>query len=474
MKFKQLIIGLYCLTLVTNVHSEEANVSPELHDLLQEIEASRQRLDIPAIAITLVDKDKTIWSGTFGITDRNTGKKADNDTVFRIGSITKTFTALATLILVDDGKLNLDERLIDIAPDLKIKNEWHDTHPVKVSHLLEHTAGLTDLTKEEFDFNEPLSLEDALKSNIDSRVIRWPPGMHYSYTNVGAGLLAYIIEKRSGKTYEEFVHDRIFKPLGMSSASFFPDKVTMKQLATGYDSDGVSPIPYWHMTFRAFGAINIKPVDMSPFLQLMLNKGTYQKSTILPVALFDKMQTPSTTLAAKSGLTFGYGSGVYSFFHKGHIFYGHGGDGDGYLARYGYNPESGMAYFVVINVFRDRDLIKIRNHIEDYIIKDLPPAEYQSTKVPVDQLQQYTGNYVSSTWRFPVTEDSLKSTTKIKIVIKNDKLNMKHGKKTRQLIPVTSQHFRLKDESQATMAFIRDKEGRLFLQSESGNFLKVN
>ena len=474
MKLTLLIISIYCLLQLTNAHSEEMKINPELDTLLQSIESKRVELDIPAIGLTLVNKDKTLFSGSFGIADITSAKNVDEDTVFRIGSITKSFTALAVLILVDDGKLNLDDRLLDIAPELSINNKWQDNHPILISHLLEHTAGLTDLSSEEFNFNEPLILNEALKRNIESRVIQWPPGMHHSYTNIGAGLLAYVIEKCSGKSYEDFVQDRIFNPLKMSSASFYPDETTLKHLATGYDTDGVSPIPYWQMTFRAFGAINIKPADMTPLLQLMLNKGAYENKQIVSALLLNKMHTPTTTLAAKSGLEFGYGAGSYTFFRNGHVFYGHGGDGDGYLARYGINPASGMAYFVVINVFRDSDLVEVRRLIEDFITKDLKPVEYPSVKLSQEQLQQYTGQYKSVTWRFPVTTGTQDHQSNIKVVIQNNKLNALVGENSWQLIPVSAQHFRFKNESKATVVFVRDKDGQHFLQSELGNFIKTN
>jgi len=236
MTLSKIIIGaLGWLCLYSTSFAEVDAIKPELTQLRKDIEAKRQKLDIPAIGLTLVDKDNIIWTGAFGVADRESAKPATADTVFRIGSITKSFTALATLILVNDGKLRLDEKLKDIAPELPVKNKWQSTHPILISHLLEHTAGLTDLTSNEFNFNEPLTLKQAFKRGPE-RVAQWAPGTHHSYTNVDAGILAYVIEKRSGKTYEAFVEQRIFKPLNMTSASFFDDEKTMQQLATGYNT----------------------------------------------------------------------------------------------------------------------------------------------------------------------------------------------------------------------------------------------
>jgi len=362
----------------------------------------------------------------------------------------------------------LDEKLKDIAPELPVTNKWHSTHPIRISHLLEHTAGLTDLTSNEFDFNEPLTLEDAFKRGPE-RVKQWPPGFHHSYTNVGAGILAYVIQKRSGQAYEDFIAQRIFEPLNMTPASYFPDEKTMQQLATGYNTDGYSIIPYWQMTFRAFGAINLKPKDMASFLQLLLNKGLYQDQRLVSSTLIELMETPTSILAAQSGLQFGYGAGMYTFLHEGFVFYGHGGDGDGYLAHYGYNRETEMAYFVIINVFRKSDLVKIRHLIEDFITRTLPQPKFHSVKLKKDELKQFAGTYKTTTWRFPGTQKQ------IRIMLKKDELLLMRQKgKATILVPVTKQHFRLENEPIATMAFVRDEKDRLFFQTAFGNYQKID
>jgi CubicO group peptidase (beta-lactamase class C family) len=459
---------------LTGIPAEDTNINPELSNLLQQIERTRQELDIPAVALTLVDKNNLIWSGVFGIADRKTQTPATTDTVFRIGSITKSFTALAILVLVQQKKLALDDKLVEIAPELKLENPWYRTHPVRIVHLLEHTSGLNDLTRKEFDLNEPLSLREALQLSPESRVVQWPPGTHYSYTNAGAGLLSYVIEKYSGQSYEDFVTEHIFVPLGMSSASFFPDEQTVAHLATGYDTDGNSIIPYWHMIFRAFGAINLKPKDMSSFLQLLLNKGTYKNREIFQASLIDRMQTPRTSLAAQDGLAYGYGLGMYSFLRDGHLFYGHGGDGDGYLARYGINRETETGYFIVINVFRGQDLVKIRRLVEVYLLRDLPEPEKKSMHLSNTALLKFTGEYAVATRRFPQSRNEYDQTGYIEIQLRESGLFwLQPDRKPRQLIAVTKNHFRFTDEPVATMAFVVDEDNNFYLQCEEGNYQKI-
>jgi len=438
--------------------------------LLSQAKEIRRKFDIPALALLIVDKNGIVVQGTLGLADKKSRRAATEETLFRIGSITKSFTAFAALLLEEEGKLSLNAKYRDIASEFEIRNRWQDTHPIRIAHLLEHTAGLPGLTREEFDFNQPLSLEEALEFRQKSRRAEWPPGKHHSYTNAGAGYVAYVIEQTSGQPYEEFVAERIFKPLNMNSAGFFPDEKTEKRLATGYDSDGETVIPYWHMLFRAFGAINLKPGDMEPFLRMLLNYGEYDGRRLIDPRRIMRMERPATTLAARDGLTYGYGLGNYTWLRNGHLFHGHGGDGDGYLARYGYNREADMAYFVVINVFRHRDITALRHLLEDHIIQSLNAAEKPPTAhLTPRQRLRLTGRYRQVTRRFRFAGED-------HIQIDNDEniLYLKKDKgERRRLIPVNRNHFRFKEESMATMAFVTDEAGDLFLQGDFGNYKKI-
>ncbi|UCE90465.1 MAG: beta-lactamase family protein, partial [Pseudomonadota bacterium] len=377
--------------------SREADVSR----LLETLDAVRREHNVAAFALTLVNADAVLWTGARGIADRRTQRPATADTLFRIGSITKTFTALALLMAEQQGLLRLDDALLALAPDAPLANPWRNTQPVQLSHLLEHTAGLLDLTRAEFDHSDPkpLTLRDALQLSPDARVAHWAPGLHSSYSNAGAGLAAYALEHVSGKRFEDYVESQLFAPLAMSNAGFFLDAQTRQRLATGYDTDGETVIPYWHMIFRPFGAINATPREMAGFVQLLLNRGRIGKRRLLPAAAIARMETPRTTLAATAGLSYGYGLGNYQFVHNGFLFHGHGGDGDGYLAHLAYNRDSGMGYFLVINAFNGRALREMRSHVQDFMVRGLTPSPPPAA--PGTAGSQLTGRYVPVTRRFP-------------------------------------------------------------------------
>jgi len=276
--FAHLLVFLFC-SISTLSFANEQDLA--LSRLKSDLYRLKDEYDIPAMAIIIVDADKILMADVSGLADRESGKPANAETVFRIGSVTKMFTSLAILMLQEDGLLTLDMDVQEIAPSIPLINKWQATHPIKIAYLLEHTAGLRGMSKAEFDHNLPLIIEQALHWKADDRYTHWPPGLHHSYTNVGAGLAEYLIEKVSKQSYASFIERRIFKPLGMTSASLGNDPETLSHLATGYDTDGYSVIPYWHMLYRAFGAINLRPDDMAPFLQFLINKGLHGNQRLL-------------------------------------------------------------------------------------------------------------------------------------------------------------------------------------------------
>jgi CubicO group peptidase (beta-lactamase class C family) len=454
---------------------ELAPAAPELRALVDELDALRQSHRVPAFALTLVDSERVLWSGARGVADLATARPASADTLFRIGSITKAFTALALLDAEVRGRLSLEDRLKDRAPDAPLANPWSAGHPVRLVHLLEHTAGLLDLTRDEFDHNTPLSLEAGLRVAPEARVVRWPPGLHASYSNAGPGLAGYALERATGERYEDLVKRRVLAPLGMHSATLELDHSTRERLATGYDSDGETPIPYWHMVLRPFGAINASPREMSAFVQLFLGWGRVGGRQVFGRPLIERMEVPHTTLAARSGLRFGYGLGNYAYVHKGLVFHGHGGDADGYLSHYGYNRDTGLGYFLVINAFKKQALRAMRRSVQDYIVAGAhPPKPPPRASVAADRLAALTGRYRAVTWRFPWTDAERIEEDEVRVGLRDGTLYLEpRDARAEALVPVTPRHFRQADEPVATLAFI-EHEGGLYLQGDLGNYRRVS
>jgi len=333
---------------------------------------------------------------------------------------------------------------------------------------MEHTAGITDMSGKEFSFKEPLSLPEAFKINPESRRLKWPPGFYHSYSNSGSGIAAYVIEQSSGRQFESFVAAEVFKPLGLSSATYFPTAEVRASLVTGYDKDGITPIPYWHTLYRAFAGINIRSIEMIRFVRMYLNQGKIDAKQVFSPAMIRRMETPTTTLAAKSGLEYGYGLGLYHFNYKGFPFIGHGGDADGYLSFLAYSRNLDLGYFVSFNAYNNAAMRSIRHIIQDHLIKGkTKPTKPQPWTLNDDRLKQIQGTYQAITHRFGQGP----SKRLLEVFIHGNALFTRHGGLKRKLIPVNALHFRRINEPVATIAII-NKSGSTYFQGDVGNFVK--
>lgn len=440
------------------------------------LDGIRDEHNVAAYGACLVRNGEVEWTASRGTADRTSGRKTDEQSMFRIGSITKAFTSLTLLRAQASGILSLQDPVRDrISADL-FQNPYAQEHPLRLVHLLEHTAGLFDMSRLEFEDKnpKPLTLLEGLRLRPASRILQWPPAHHSSYSNSGSGLAAYALEQAAGESYEALVKRWVFDPVGMPTASVLLTAETEKHLVTGYDRDGETPIDYWHMVFRPFGAINVRPAEMCRFVALLANEGELEGVSHFPPDMIGRMAVPETTLAAsRAGLEVGYGLGLYRYPFQGHFLVGHGGDADGYLAHMGYHPESRNGFFIVINAFNHAPLRAMRNRLESFIVQDLKqPAKPPVPGPDVSRLDRWAGTYESVTTRFPGADWFGNKRRQLTVRVDGLRLLTTSGTRTRPLLPVSGSRFRRPDESEATAAFVTVGND-VFLQGRMGNFRRI-
>jgi len=199
-----------------------------------------------------------------------------------VASITKSLVAVATLMLVQEGKLALTDEVEKLAPNINIDNPWQATDPVRIAHLLEHTAGFDDWSMKAYAYNNPtISLQEGLTVVPQSRRCRWRPGTFMAYSNAGPPVAARLIEHKTGQDFETFVRQRIFTPLGMRRATFHRDGAALTDLATGYVGPGHQEAPYWHLLARPSGGLNVSGLELMPFVQLLMGRGSFRGEQLL-------------------------------------------------------------------------------------------------------------------------------------------------------------------------------------------------
>ncbi|MFC4306670.1 serine hydrolase domain-containing protein [Cohnella boryungensis] len=190
-----------------------------------------------AVAVSIVRDGKTLVSKGYGIIDQTSKSPVDaNRTVFRIASVSKVFTAVAAMQLVEQGKMSLQDNIEKYLDGYEIVNPF-DT-PVTIEHLLTHTTGFEAREPSDASYVtdpsfEPVSLNKSI-FDVFPPVVR-EPGTSYMYDNFATRLLGYIVQQASGESFGSYVQQHIFDPLGMNSSSYTLTEELANRLATSYD-----------------------------------------------------------------------------------------------------------------------------------------------------------------------------------------------------------------------------------------------
>lgn len=169
-----------------------------------------------SVGYVLLDRDGEPVAGAVGRRSRG-GDVADADTYYRIGSVSKLSVGLMAMKLVEQGRLDLDAPVTELAAELPIQNPWEVSTPLRIVHLLEHTAGFDDFHPRNFEAPADLPLEAVLGQMDRELVVRWRPGERFAYSNPGYGVASFILAKAAGEDIRTYIQREIWQPLGMSA-----------------------------------------------------------------------------------------------------------------------------------------------------------------------------------------------------------------------------------------------------------------
>lgn len=458
---------LLFVTAMSGTFGAEVKPGPQtIPELQTAIEKILQETKTPGAAIAIVSRDKAEWVDGIGLADVAAHQPVTAETLFRIGSTSKSFVALAALQLQEEGKLKLTDTVNQWLPDVAFSNPWEATDPVRLMHLMEHTTGFDDIHLREYALDDPtpMSLKEALAFGASSRVCRWPPGARMSYCNSGPAVLAAVIEKVTGERFEDYVQAHLFNPLHMDTASYFYTPAVRQHLTKLYHADGVTPYPYWHIAYRPAGAINASAKDMANYVRFYLQRGSFDGKPLLPSTAIERMETPETLPSAQLGRMLGYGLYICDSCEGAFVFHGHSGAVLGGLTDMGYLPAHGRGYAIMINSGKGRALSRISRLVRQYLIRGLtPPALPSEAMVPADVQRHYQGYYqeISPRVQMAYGVERLLNVGWVGFTSNHASIL---GLRPAQLVPVTDRLFRHEDQSLATLALLPDRDGETLIQ----------
>lgn len=356
--FKRIILSLCLCALAPQAGATAApTTAPASLDALQARAA--ELLDqgkIPGAGVALFRAGEPLWIGGVGLADKATDRRIDADTRFAIGSITKTFTAIAILQQVERGRLRLDDEVATLLPELPIDNPWQASDPVRVVHLLEHTAGFDDMHFRNMQAKPGNSAAEEMARFSDELRVRWRPGERMSYSNPGYGLLGLILERVSGREQRDYISAEVLAPLAMHD-TVWTREAAAETLAVGYEHDSGAPAPWDVVSMPAAGSLISSPADMAKLLGYFLSDGASAPSLLAPESLA-RMQRSETSLVARAGLQAGYGAGNYYSERAGIPLRGHSGGIEGFYSNLVYNRELGAGYVLLVNTLAASEQLK--------------------------------------------------------------------------------------------------------------------
>jgi CubicO group peptidase (beta-lactamase class C family) len=292
-------------------------------------------------AVTLVaDKDNVLSLNAVGYADVAAKEPMRADTLFWIASQSKPITATALMLLVDEGKLSLDDPVAKHLPEFRspwLVAEQDKDHvllkrpqgTVTIRHLLSHTSGLPFRSEMEEPTLDLLRLRDAVRSYAMTPLL-FEPGTKYQYSSAGINTAGRIIEVVSGTSYAEFLQQRLFEPLGMKDTTFWPKGDQLKRLVKSYkpsaDKMGLAETTVTQLKYplddpgrqpMPAGGLFSTAADLGNFCRMVLGGGTFQGRRYLSAAAVREMTRKQTGAAVKESYGLGWATGGGTFGHGG-------------------------------------------------------------------------------------------------------------------------------------------------------------
>ncbi len=453
------VVPLLLLLLGARVDAEPA--PPGLDELRARVAAILAREGVPGAGLALVEGERTLWAGGVGLADPATGRRVTADTLFRVGSITKSFVALAAVRLAERGVVRLDAPKAELAPDQALRHRWAHAAPITLAPHHEHTAGFDDMHPSETSGPpsiEGLPLREALARNPASRVARWRPGSRFSYSNPGYTVAAYALEKATGLPWEEIVLREVLRPLGMRGAALRLDAEVERRLARGHGDDG-APVPYWASYHRPAGNLMASPRELAAVVKLALRRGRAGGSTLISPASMARIERSETARVTPGDAGYGLGNKGYVF--GGVVARGQGGTVPGFRSIYGYVPSHDVGYVVLLSSSASNGaLVEIRREVLAYLLRDAPRPPPPVAPVPEEALRRWVGNYHFASPRHQLFAFLQRAEPGITVAVEGGRLWATFPSGRVELVPTGGDRFRAPAAAGSHVAFGTDAEGR--------------
>ena len=360
------------------------------------IEQRMRATGMPGLALAITDRDKLLKLGTYGFANLDSQSPVQPGTMFEVGSIGKSFTNVALMQLVDEGRLDLHTPVSGYLPWFEVKSEFA---PITTHHLMTHTSGLpsgTDIGSH--GLYEAWALRD--------REVRVPPGENFRYSNVGYKTLGFLLEELDGRPYAESIQARVLDPLVMSDSHPVIGYDTRKRAAVGYRSfhddrpehvdHGLVPA-MWTEYGVGDGCQASTAGDMAAYLRMFMNAGAGPSGRLMSEEGFRLMSYRVIPTQQWGGAHYGYGLTLADM--DGHSYLGHGGSTTGFVAGMISDLDEGIGVVALINgLVQSYGAVDMTLHILSLLRaglrhQEMPPLRNAPDPEATENAANYVGSY---------------------------------------------------------------------------------
>ncbi len=364
MKLKKIgTLGLGLMIIVSLIQCKTVHIKemkPQLDAYFKQQEGTLGEGDKPGYSIIITKKDSIIYKRNFGSADLDKKTPITGATIFDIASTSKQFTGMAIALLEEQGKININDKIIKYLPDLPLAMS-----EITVYQLVHHTSGIRDwptlFAMKGWQPEKPISLDDIYDLLKKQESLNFTPGTEFSYSNSNYNLLAKIVEVVTNTSFERWIHDNIFVPLGMENTYFVNNNLEENIVANSYYFDGNKYVPFAN-NLNAYGSSSL----MSSTADMLKWLANFKSKILGNNVAFNKITQKGNLNNSK---TIDYGYGLYIAEIKGKRAYYHDGAWGGYRSGIVFFPEENVGVVILSNngIINPK---KILNDIADILFGD--------------------------------------------------------------------------------------------------------
>jgi len=386
------IIHLTFLLFFTNGLLAQKSIDSLLVSIQNVIEKEK----IPGVMISIVRSDTVLYAGGLGYANVKTNEKVTENHLFRLGSISKSITALGIVKLSLENQFSLSSTIQDLDKKLEIENPWDASAPITVEQVLEHTAGFDDVHRHVLyaKKSEETNCTEKVAVHKNSLYVRWKPGTRMAYSNPGYVLAGQLLETVTKTPYNEYLKREILAPLGMDKSGFYFSRPTNYKMVSGHIEEGneLSPIDFKSVNGGPSSDFCSNANEMSLFLMYLLSgKNKLSDKSPVPIENFKRIENPKTTIAAKNGFVGGYGLGNMSIWSNNNLFHGHDGGINGFSSILLYSREANLGLAISMNI--QGNIWKITDKILDHFLGKNTYIDTTTKKISNSTKEKFEGFY---------------------------------------------------------------------------------